>query len=285
MSEDEEVRRRVTTAVDGLGTRRQVAGAIGLDETKLSKALAGRRRFTAGELAAIAGVTGVPLSWLARGDDPPVTATPVPSIRENAAPDPDGARRRILDAAWTLIATAGYHRVRVADVAARAGTSSAAVHYHFPGRDALLGEALRHNVELAFARQSEALGRVADPHRRLLTLLDLQMPEGPILRPEWSIWMQVWVEAVVDADRRELYALAQERWSRTVLMTLRDGVDAGVFRADMDVVLRARQLTALVDGLGIGVMTAVSDPAGMRAALHDFIQHSILREDASWPDP
>ncbi|WP_433027525.1 TetR family transcriptional regulator C-terminal domain-containing protein [Actinomycetospora sp. CA-053990] len=285
MSEDEEVRRRVRTAVDRIGPRRRVASAIGLDETKLSKALAGRRRFTAGELAAIAGVTGVPLPWLTRGDDPPVTATPGPALRENVAPDPDGARARILDAAWTLIATAGYHRVRVADVADRAGTSSAAVHYHFPGREALLGEALRHNVELAFARQSDVLRSIEDPHRRLLTLLDLQMPEGPVLRPEWSIWMQVWVEAVVDADRRELYALAQDRWWRTVRMTLQDGVDAGVFRADLDVELRARQLTALVDGLGVGVMTGASDAAAMRAALHDVIDHLVLRRDPSCPEP
>ncbi|MHC1561372.1 TetR family transcriptional regulator C-terminal domain-containing protein [Actinomycetospora sp. C-140] len=284
-SADSELRQRVRAAVDRCGTRREVATAIGLDEIKLSKALAGRRRFTAGELAAIADVTGAPLGWLARGDDPPVTATPGPSLREDATPDPDGARKRILDAAWTLIATAGYHRVRVADVAERAGTSSAAVHYHFPGREALLGEALRHNVELAFARQSAALATVTDPHARLVTLLDLQMPDGPVLEPEWSIWMQVWVEAVLDAGRRELYAQAQDRWFRTVLMTLRDGAEAGVFRADTDLELRARQLTALVDGLGVGVMTEASRAADMRAALHDFIAHTILREDASCPEP
>ena len=166
-------------------------------------------------------------------------------------------------------------------MAAAAGTSSAAVHYHFDGKDALLDQALRHNVELAFARQSAALGTVTDPHERLLRLLDLQMPAGPVLEPEWSIWMQVWVEAVVDAGRRELYAQAQDRWFRTVLLTLRDGVEAGAFRADMDPGLRARQLTGLVDGLGVGVMTEASRAADMRAALHDFIRHTILREDSS----
>ena len=115
--------------------------------------------------------------------------------------------------------------MRVADVAAAAGTSSAAVHYHFPGREALLGEALRHNVELAFDRQSAALAGLPDPHARLLRLLELQMPEGPVLEPEWSIWMQVWVEAALDTAsdeqrRRELYREAQDRWFRTVLMTL-----------------------------------------------------------------
>jgi AcrR family transcriptional regulator len=215
-----------------------------------------------------------------RGTGQAVTAEPGPAVRTRAnGQDPDGARKRILDAAWTLIATRGYHQVRVADVAAAAGTSSAAVHYHFPGKDALLGEALRHNVELAFDRQSAALADIPDPHARLLRLLDLQMPDGPVLEPEWSIWMQVWVEAVLDtgpADhRRALYREAQDRWFRTVLMTLTDGAATGVFRPG-DQELRARQLTALVDGLGIGVMTRSTDLAVMRAALHDFVDTTIL---------
>ncbi|MCD2195605.1 TetR family transcriptional regulator [Actinomycetospora endophytica] len=272
---------RVRRAIERSGaTRREFATGIGLDETKLSKSLAGRRRFTTDELAAIAARVGIPLTELVR---PVVTATPGPSVRPAPVDDPDGARKRILDAAWTLIAERGYHQVRVADVANAAGTSSAAVHYHFPGKEALLGEALRHNVELAFDRQSAALADLPDPHARLLRLLDLQMPDGPVLEPEWSIWMQVWVEAVLDAApddqrRRELYREAQDRWFRTVLMTLHDGAEAGAFRAG-DQELRARQLTALVDGLGIGVMTRASDVAEMRAALRDFVDHTIVRGD------
>jgi AcrR family transcriptional regulator len=283
VTDDDGLRRRVREAVDAAGTRRGLAEAIGLDETKLSKALAGRRRFTTAELTAIAAHTGVGLAWLVQGAGRGVTAEPAPAVRTSPAEDPDGARKRILDAAWTLIARRGYHQVRVADVAAAAGTSSAAVHYHFPGKEALLGEALRHNVELAFDRQSAALADLADPHARLLRLLELQMPEGPVLEPEWSIWMQVWVEAVLDAApddqrRRALYREAQDRWFRTVLMTLTDGVAAGVFRPG-DQELRARQLTALVDGLGVGVMTRAATPAAMRAALHDFVDHTIRRGD------
>ena len=265
---------RVRRAIERTGaTRRDVAAAIGLEDTKLSKSLAGRRRFTPDELAAVAAHVGIGVGELL----PPVTAEPGPAVRTGSAEDPDGARKRILDAAWTLIAERGYHHVRVADVATTAGTSSAAVHYHFPGKEALLGEALRHDVELAYDRQSAALAGIADPHARLLRLLELQLPEGPVLEPEWSIWMQVWVEATLDEGRRGLYREAQERWVRTVLMTLRDGAAAGVFRSG-DQELRARQLTALVDGLGIGVMTRTSTPGAMREALHDFVEHSILEK-------
>jgi AcrR family transcriptional regulator len=270
---------RVRQVVDAAGgTRREFAAAIGLDETKLSKGLARRRRFTTGELAAVAAHGGVTLTWLLRGSGHAVTAEPGPAVRTRPpGEDPDGARKRILDAAWTLIAQRGYHQVRVADVAAAAGTSSSAVHYHFPGKDALLGEALRHNVELAFDRQSTALADLPDPRERLVRLLDLQLPDGPVLEPEWSIWMQVWSEAVVDPSRRDLYREAQDRWVRTVVMTLEDGAASGAFR-DGDQTVRARQLTALVDGLGVGVMTGASTTEDMRAALHDFLEHSILEK-------
>jgi AcrR family transcriptional regulator len=274
----DEIAQRVRRAIGRTGaTRREFAAAIGLDESKLSKSLSGRRRFTTDELAAISRRADVPLAELVHGERPAVTATPGPSVTPARADDPDGARKRILDAAWTLIAQRGYHQVRVADVADAAGTSSAAVHYHFPGKEALLGEALRHNVELAFDRQSAALADLPDPRERLVRLLDLQLPEGPVLEPEWSIWMQVWSEAVVDPSRRDLYREAQDRWVRTVVMTLEDGAAGGDFRGG-DQTVRARQLTALVDGLGIGVMTGASSAGDMRAALHDFLEHSILEK-------
>lgn len=274
----DEVHERARRALDAAGgTRRELAAAIGIDETKVSKSLAGRRRFTPAELSAIAEHAGVGLGWLLRGEgDPPVTART--DLIETSRHEPDDARKRILDAAWTLIATRGYHRVRIADVAEAAGTSSAAVHYHFDGKEALLDEALRHNVELAHDRQATTLAALPDPAERLLRLLELQMPEGPVLEPEWSLWMQVWSEAVTEPRHRPLYARGQDRWFRTVLMTLESGARAGVFH-DGDQTLRARQLTALVDGLGVGVMTGASTPADMRAALHDFVDHRV-RKDA-----
>lgn len=270
---------RVRRAADHAGrTRRELAAAVGIDETKLSKSLTGRRRFTPAELDAIADCTGVDLAWLLRGDAETPAVTAGTDVIEPVPPDPDGTRKRVLDAAWTLIATRGYHRVRIADVAEAAGTSSASVHYYFGDKDTLLDQALRHNVELAYDRQSANLAAVPNPRDRLLRLLDIQMPEGPVLGQEWSIWMQVWSEAALDTARRGLYARAQDRWYRTVLMTLTEGARQGAFR-EGDQTIRAHQLTALVDGLGIGVMTGTSTPAQMRAALHDFVDATIARRD------
>ena len=261
-------------------TQRRFATAIGLDETKLSKALAGRRRFAAAELVAIADATGATVNRLLHGRDDARTHTAVPggsALTDSGTSRGAAARRRILEAAWNLIADHGYHRVRTADVARACSTSPATIHYHFPSRSELLDSALRHNVKLAFDRQVAELGEVTDPHDRLLQLIDLQLPDGELLRREWSIWIQVWAESAIDPARRELYWASYDRWYRSVLMTLSDGADARVFVPGRAEPL-ARQLTALIDGLGIQVMagTPGTDPATMRAVLHDFIDRAVL---------
>lgn len=266
-------------------TQRRFAAAIGLEETKLSKSLAGRRRFGAGELVAIADVTGETVNRLLHGRDDARTHTAVPggaAAHRDAPGAARGARetrRRILDAAWSLIADHGYHRVRTADVARACGTSPATIHYHFPTRSELLDEALRHNVKLAFDRQVAELGEVPDPHTRLLRLIDLQLPSGELLRREWSIWIQVWAESAIDPARRELYWDSYDRWYRSVLMTLQDGAGTGVFVAGRAEPL-ARQLTAMIDGLGIQVMARTPGAAReqMRAVLHDFIDRAVLAD-------
>lgn len=288
---DDRVAARVRDLVaTGPGTQRRFAADIGLAETKLSKALAGRRRFTAAELVAIADRTGVTVNWLLHGRDDARTHTAVPggaARTESPAQETRGtrARRRILDAAWELIAENGYHQVRTADVARACGTSPATIHYHFPSRSALLDEALRHNVKLAFDRQVAELGEVTDPRERLLRLIDLQLPTSTLLRQEWSIWIQVWAESAVDPSRRSLYWDAYDRWYRSVAMTLEHGALAGVFVPDAEILTRA--LTALIDGLGIQVMagTPGATADGMRATLREFIDRSVLRPQIHTTQP
>ncbi|MEJ8280084.1 TetR/AcrR family transcriptional regulator [Pseudonocardia spirodelae] len=280
------VRVRELLARDGW-TQRRFAAAIGLEETKLSKSLAGRRRFAADELVRIADVTGETVTRLLHGADPGRARTAAPTGAAAAAGRPDpvpdgdtgpqGTRRRILDAAWTLIADQGYHRVRTADVARAAGTSTAAIHHHFPTRSELLDSALRHNVRLAFDRQVAELDAVADPHARLLRLIELQLPDGALLEREWSIWIQVWAESAIDPARRALYWHAYDRWFRSIAMTLAEGAAAGVFVPDA--AEHTRRLTALIDGLGIQVMarTPGTSVAQMRADLAGFLDRAVLR--------
>jgi AcrR family transcriptional regulator len=284
MDEPAELRERVRGLVRSMpGAQREFAAAIGLDETKLSKALNGTRKFSPHELVRIAGHCGVTVNWLLNGRDDAVTVTAVPAPAARSASDPEHLaesepRRRILETAWELIAARGYHRVRIADIARACGTSTATIHYHFPSKAAVLIEALRRNVKLAFDRQVAELHTVDDAHARLLRLVELQLPTDGVLRAEWSVWLQVWNEVALDPSMRSLYTESYDRWFQTIAMTIRTGREQGVFLV-ADPEAAAIRLTALIDGLGIQVMTARPGftVESMRTHLNDFIDRAIVK--------
>lgn len=279
----DELRKRVRGLIHAApGAQREFAAAIGLDETKLSKSLSGTRRFTPAELVHIAEHSGVTVNWLLNGSDDAVTVTavPPPTTRSASAPDAEcqtGPRRKILETAWELIAERGYHRVRIADIAQACGTSTATIHYYFPTKDDVLTEALRRNVKLAFDRQVAELHAIADARMRLVRLVELQLPSPGLLRQEWSVWLQVWNESALNPKFRSLYWDSYDRWIRTIAMTIRSGQQQGVFR-EQDPNHATVQLTALIDGLGIQVLTGKpgSSVAAMRRHLHDFIERNIV---------
>ena len=282
MAETDELRKRVRELIRTKpGAQRDFAHAIGLDETKLSKALSGTRRFSPHELIRVAEHCGVTVNWLLNGSDDAVTVTAVPPPTAMAVGQLEQTepRRRILETAWRLIAERGYHRVRIADIAEACGTSTAAIHYHFPTKDDVLNEALRYTVKLAFDRQVAELHTIDDAHQRLLRLIELQLPAEGQLRAEWSVWLQVWNESAVNPAMRSLYWDSYDRWYRTVAMTIRTGQEQHVFR-ELDAEQVTAQLTAMIDGLGIQVLTCRpgSSVATMRGLLHDFIDRSIIKQ-------
>jgi AcrR family transcriptional regulator len=269
--------------------RARFAARIGLDPTKLSKSLRGIRRFRHEELARIAESFAVSIDWLLRGgsgispaaetapdETGPDETGPDETGPDETAPAEDGRRGEILEAAWRLIARTGYHTVRVSDIAAACGASTAAVHYYFPTKQDLLNAALRHCVEQAFRRQNRQLRAVAGARERLLLLIELQLPHGGQLSLEWSIWLQFWSEAALRPRLRAVHNDFYSRWRETVVRIVRLGQRQGVFR-ETDAEAVALRFTALTDGLAIQVLTGAGVTIeAMRAALRDFVERELL---------
>lgn len=160
----------------------------------------------------------------------------------------------ILEAAWRLVAERGYHQIRVQDIARACGTSTGTVHYYFPGKDDVLREALRFSVESAFQRQGAQLRQIDSARKRLLALIEAQLPGAGQIRDEWSIWLQFWAETCLNPDLRPVHNAFYERWLDTVVSIVRRGQRQGVFR-DVDPSGFARHLTSATDGAAIQVLT------------------------------
>ncbi|MPY77084.1 MAG: TetR family transcriptional regulator [Actinophytocola sp.] len=263
-------------------SQRAFAAEVGLDPTKLSKSLNGSRRFTIEELDRIGEAGGVSVTWLLRGRDDTRVGPAVSAARidgEGTLLAETGRQREIVDAAWRLIAERGYHSVRVADIARACGTSTAAIHYYFDTRQDLLNAALRHCVAEAFARQGAVLREVDDAHKRLLTLIDLQLPVPEQVVLEWRVWLQFWAETALRPELRTVHEDFYARWRETVERIVRRGVKQGVFR-DVDPDETALRFTALTDGLAIQVLTGAQQlpPDMMRRVLVDFVNSELVKQ-------
>jgi AcrR family transcriptional regulator/predicted XRE-type DNA-binding protein len=272
---------RVRTAIRNSGlAQRDVARHIGLDETKLSKALKGTRRFRPDELTQLAAAAGVTVNWLLSGTDDALGASAVPAAtilptRHREDSGHAQKRRSIVEKAWWLFAEHGYSSVRIADIATESGTSDSTVHYYFRTKREIFAEALRYSVKLAFDRQIAELHLFPNPVDRLKRLAFLQLPAGERGRAEMSIWLQIWAEAAVDSVWRDGHAQSYRRWSQTVHDIIIDGQKAACFVA-VDADELTQQLTSMIDGLIIKVLTGMLTSDQMYAHIENFIDHSVV---------
>nr|WP_243857727.1 TetR family transcriptional regulator [Auritidibacter ignavus] len=107
---------------------------MGLDESKLSKSLAGVRKFSATELHALARLTGVSVDWLL-GDGTDTSSHPFPTRQDTNTQC--SRREAVVAAAWELFASRGYSTVKIDDIARATSMSPVAVLYYFENKNAI----------------------------------------------------------------------------------------------------------------------------------------------------
>ena len=178
-------------------------------------------------------------------------AEPAPATENN-----EPRRIEMLRAAAELICERGFGDTRIADVAKRAGVSSALVIYYFGTRDRLLVDALRHSEESGYEAMEQKLAEISSLRERLSLLIKWTcVPEADNEIPgAWGLWFDLWAQAFrhdeVKAGRVELDA----RWRRMIV----DAVKSGEASDKVDARMFALEFGALLDGLSIQV--ALEDP-------------------------
>ncbi|MFG1933159.1 TetR/AcrR family transcriptional regulator [Mycobacterium sp. NPDC048908] len=172
-------------------------------------------------------------------------ADPAPATEQNEA-----RRIEMLRAAAELICERGFGDTRIADVAKRAGVSSALVIYYFGTRDRLLVDALRYSEESFYEVAERMLAEVPSLRERLSLLIQWTcVPEGAGAVPgAWGLWFDLWAQAFrhdeIKAGRAELDA----RWRAMIINALdSSGLSAKEKR------IFALEFSALLDGLSIQV--------------------------------
>jgi AcrR family transcriptional regulator len=170
-----------------------------------------------------------------------------------------GRRIEMLRAAAELICERGFWETRIADVAKRAGVSSALVIYYFGTRDRLLVDALRHSEESGYEAVRKMLAEVPSLRDRLSLVIkwtcvpstDNEIPGAWGLR--FDLWAQAFRHQEVKAARVELDA----RW-RGMIVDAIESAQSGELDVSVDARTFALEFGALLDGLSIRV--ALEDP-------------------------
>jgi AcrR family transcriptional regulator len=196
-------------------------------------------------------------------------AEPAPATENNE-------RRRIemLRAAAELICERGFGDTRIADVAKRAGVSSALVIYYFGTRDRLLVDALRYSEESGYEAMEQKLAEISSLRDRLSLLIKWTcVPEADNEIPgAWGLWFDLWAQAFrhdeVKAGRVELDA----RWRAMIV----DAVKSADLDTDIDIRTFALEFSALLDGLSIQV--ALDDPEVDSSVAYDVAMRFAERE-------
>lgn len=196
-------------------------------------------------------------------------ADPAPATENN-----EPRRIEMLRAAAELICERGFGDTRIADVAKRAGVSSALVIYYFGTRDRLLVDALRYSEESFYEAAEKMLAETPSVHERLSLLVNWTcVPEIEYEIPgAWGLWFDLWAQAFrhdeVKAGRAELDA----RW-RTMII---DAVKSDEVDSSVDIKMFALEFSALLDGLSIQV--ALEDPEVDSAVAYDIAMRFAERE-------
>jgi AcrR family transcriptional regulator len=182
---------------------------------------------------------------------------------------PKTKRDQLLEAAWAVIAERGVHGLRVEDAAEAVGVANATVYYHFESRAGLLAATMDYND--ASALSSPARNSSGSGLERVTATLVGDLGDSKRVRDNDIVWNDLNAAAVFDSDLRTRVAQMNRNWVSEVAEMIRNGVQDGSVRHDVDPVAAAETLTALLGGLITTYLIGAIPRTRARTVLKDAI--------------
>ncbi len=163
-------------------------------------------------------------------------------------------RAALVKATIAEVGQAGSLDVTVAQIARRAGMSSALAHHYFGSKEQMFLAAMRHILTLYGAEVRGALAAAEGPRGRLTGLIRASFSAGNFRREVISAWLNFYVLAQTVPEAKRLLRVYQTRLQANLVHDLRPLV------ADPGGV--ARGIGAMIDGVYIREALAPAGPAG-----------------------
>jgi len=161
------------------------------------------------------------------------------STREVAAATSRSRREELLRIAAGLFADNGFHNTTVRDIADAAGILSGSLYHHFDSKEAMVDEILSTFQAELFAAYDEILASSMSPRERIEAAVRLSFEAIDQHHDEVAIFQNE-ADQLGRLERFGYLAERNEQSRQVWLRLLKDGVEAGALRGDLDVELAYR---------------------------------------------
>lgn len=178
-------------------------------------------------------------------------------------------RRALIDAAIGAIGERGSLDVTMAQIARRAGVSSALAHHYFGAKDDLLHATMRHLLAELGRDARTALTRAQTSESRIRAIVAVSFSPAQFTPQTIAAWLTFYVEAQRSTPMRRLLRI----YARRLHSNLTDGLRPLV--ADPEQV--AEGIAALIDGLYIrrALKDGAPDAASAIALVEDYVSMKL----------
>ncbi|WKX69846.1 TetR/AcrR family transcriptional regulator [Streptomyces sp. XD-27] len=157
-------------------------------------------------------------------------------------------RRKLFEAAVTLIAEKGFSATTVDEIADRAGVAKGTVYYNFASKTVLFEELLRHGIELLTDSLQHAADETAERGGSHVDALDAMIRAGLDFISRYPSLTQLYVAELWRTNRawQSTLMIVRQRAIAVIEAVLREAVAAGELSEEIDIPLTASALFGMV---------------------------------------
>jgi AcrR family transcriptional regulator len=194
-------------------------------------------------------------------------------------------REEVIDAALAEFAERGYHQTSISHIAKRLGSGHSMFYRYFENKRDIVDHAVRQvNRRLLAAIGDLTPGRLTSITEFRDHLLGIGMAYSEVLASEPRLMQLIVVQAAgVDQQMTEEFQRLFDDGARVLRAMLRDGIDQGYIRADVDVQGTAQTVCAIPFGIALryGQKPSREELIAQTLASNEMVCRGIATE---WPD-
>ncbi len=183
----------------------------------------------------------------------------------------EARRRALIGAALREISDRGSLDVTVAQIASRAGVSSALAHHYFGAKDELILATMRHLLAEFAAVVAEGLAAACGPRARLSAIVQGSFGPEQFHHATISAWLTFYAWALSSGGAARLLGVYQRRLRSNALHALRHLAPAGEAERIAD------GLGAFIDGVYLreALRRRPTNAAAAVAAVEDYLDRAL----------